>query len=224
LDTRSLGETMVGSSEQERPSGEYGGTEAENRAPELEGPFALGANTETAGEILGEILAPELSVPSETLSTSPSAEVSESHEHPTEEAPGGTSLAGSYEFDPYGGIRQALLPDAAHLTADEISLKFGRRPAILALHQMLISPELQQAMTGRLLGGSGRRWIRVNGADISVSSYLRLLSRLCREVAEQSEKEVSEASETPVEHEFPATSNTGAAMSPPQQEKRPVRR
>jgi flagellar motor protein MotB len=63
-------------------------------------------------------------------------------------------------------------------------------PAGLALHQLVNSPEMQQVSLASLLGKAARQTVRVDGADISVPSYLRLISRLSGEVAEQSEAEV----------------------------------
>jgi hypothetical protein len=58
-------------------------------------------------------------------------------------------------------------------------------PANLALHQLLNSPSTRQATLASLLGRGARRSVRINGANISIPGYLRVLSRLCREVAEQ---------------------------------------
>src|SRR6266436_3864894 len=40
------------------------------------------------------------------------------------------------QFDPYAGIRPALSPEHAALTADEITAVLGPRPAIIALHEL----------------------------------------------------------------------------------------
>jgi len=50
-------------------------------------------------------------------------------------------------------------------------------PAGLALHQLVNSPEMQQVSLASLLGKAATQTVRVDGADISVPSYLRLLSR-----------------------------------------------
>jgi outer membrane protein OmpA-like peptidoglycan-associated protein len=120
---------------------------------------------------------------------------SEGREARTEESKG--EFAGesegeaSLEFDPYAGIRHAMAPEHATLEAGEIAVIFGRTPSTLVLHQMVNSPQLRQATLASLLGKAGRRSIRINGSRVSVPVYLRILSRLCREVAEQSEAEQS---------------------------------
>jgi hypothetical protein len=97
----------------------------------------------------------------------------------------------SPEVDPYAEIRSAMAPEHANLDENEIAPVFGPRPAMLALHQLVNSPEMRQATLASLLGKAGRRSVKVNGSDVSIPSYLRLISRLSGEVAEQSEAEVA---------------------------------
>ena len=66
-------------------------------------------------------------------------------------------------------------------------------PAGLALHQLVNSPEIQQVSLASLLGKGARQTVRVDGADMSVPSYLRLISRLSGEVAAQSESETPDS-------------------------------
>jgi hypothetical protein len=99
----------------------------------------------------------------------------------------------AYEVDPYAEIRSALRPDHAVFGADEITATFGRRPALVTLHRMLASPGPLQASLAVLLGRAGRVSLRLNGSDVALPSYLRVLSRLCREAAEQSEEDLGYA-------------------------------
>ena len=101
----------------------------------------------------------------------------------------------SFETDPYAAIRPAMAPEHANLSADEITLVLGRMPATVVLHQMVNSPQMRQATLASFLGKAARRSVRVNGRDISIPTYLRLISRLSGEVAEQSEAEIT--SDTP---------------------------
>ena len=57
-----------------------------------------------------------------------------------------------------------------------------------ALQQLLASNELEEVLVASLLGEAGRRSVRIDGHEIAVPAYLRLLSRLCREAAEESEE------------------------------------
>jgi outer membrane protein OmpA-like peptidoglycan-associated protein len=61
------------------------------------------------------------------------------------------------------------------------------RPALIALHRILATPEPQLAALAVLLGKAGKRSVRLNGSDVPLPSYLRLLSRLFREAAENTE-------------------------------------
>jgi hypothetical protein len=94
------------------------------------------------------------------------------------------------EMDPYIDIRHALRSEHAALSTDELNVVVGRQPMLIVLHRMLASPEPQQAALAALLGKAGRRSLRLNGSDVPLPAYLRLLSRLCREAAEQTEADV----------------------------------
>ena len=76
-----------------------------------------------------------------------------------------------------------------NLTSDEIIAVLGHRPAAAVLHWLLGAREPQQSTLAALLGRSHRRMVRLRGAEIPLGTYLRLLSRLCREAAEQTETE-----------------------------------
>ncbi len=106
---------------------------------------------------------------------------------PVDENYGGAQRADLFELDPYAALRPALSPEHANLSSNEITLLLGPLPATLVLHQLVNSRELQKAALASLLGHSGRRSVQVNGQDISIPAYLRLVSRLCREVADQTE-------------------------------------
>ena len=104
--------------------------------------------------------------------------------------------AGTAELDPYASIRPAMSAEHAGLPANEVTLILGRMPATLVLHQLLHSPQMRRATLASLLGKAARRSVRFNGSDVSTAAYLRMVSRLCREVAEQTEAPASEF-ETP---------------------------
>ena len=91
----------------------------------------------------------------------------------------------SLEADPYASIRSGMAPEHANLDAQEVTVILGGMPAALALHQLLNSPTMQQATVASLLGNKGRRSVHLNGRDLSIPAYLRLVSRLCGEVAEE---------------------------------------
>ncbi len=113
-------------------------------------------------------------------------ENSESSEGETQE---GAWSSESYAVDPYASIRSAMSPEYANLSANEITPALGRMPASLVLHQMLNSPQMKQATLASILGNSGQRSVQLDGSVISVPAYLRLVSQLCREVAERTEAE-----------------------------------
>jgi hypothetical protein len=106
-----------------------------------------------------------------------------------DEASEGSFGEAELEFDPYASIRPAMAPEHANLSANELTVVLGRRPATLVLHQLVNSPQMRQATLASLLGRSARRSVRVNGLDLPIPAYLRLVSRLCREVAEHNEAE-----------------------------------
>jgi hypothetical protein len=103
------------------------------------------------------------------------------------EREGLTESAESFEVDPYSAIRPALSPEHAKLPANEITLVLGHMPASLVLHQLLGSPAMRQATVASILGSGARRSVRVNGVDVSIPAYLRVISRLCREAAGEGE-------------------------------------
>lgn len=120
----------------------------------------------------------------------PTAEAwQEGQEIRTSEASSAALRDNPSEFDPYAGIRAALSPEHAALDAGEISAVLGPQPAILALHGLLSQSDLPQAAWAVLLGKTGRRSLPVNGVEIPVATYLRQLSRLCREAADYHEAE-----------------------------------
>jgi phosphatidylserine/phosphatidylglycerophosphate/cardiolipin synthase-like enzyme len=106
-------------------------------------------------------------------------------------------LADEFEFDPYAPIRPLLLPQHAALSSDQVTLTLGPMPAAIVLHRLLKSPELRQAALAILAGNGGRTTVRFHNSDIPVPRYLRLLSRLCHEVAASAEAEGSAP-----EHEY----------------------
>jgi outer membrane protein OmpA-like peptidoglycan-associated protein len=99
------------------------------------------------------------------------------------------ALAESFEVDPYALIRPALSREHASLPADEMTVVLGHLPASLVLHQLLHSPAMRQATMASILGKGARRSVRLHGASVSIPDYLRIVSRLCGEVAEQAEAE-----------------------------------
>jgi hypothetical protein len=171
-------------------AGEYGEAAGEGFASDLGGPFLVGALEEIEGDIQVENPTPEAGALAETPEGPQGAQPSESQETLADEARGGTFTESSTTFDPYAGIRPALSPEYAALTADEISAVLGPRPAIIALYGLLAQPELPRAALALLLGTMGRRSLPLNGADVPIVTYLRLLSRLFREAAEYHEADI----------------------------------
>ena len=128
----------------------------------------------------------------------------------TQESP----VAESFEVDPYAAIRPALAPEHAGLPAEEVTLTLGHLPASLVLHQLLTSPQMRQAIVASILGSGARRSVRVNGADVSIPAYLRMVSRLCGEVAEQSEIPKKKASAVVAHPSAAATPPAAVAALP----------
>jgi phosphatidylserine/phosphatidylglycerophosphate/cardiolipin synthase-like enzyme/V8-like Glu-specific endopeptidase len=95
----------------------------------------------------------------------------------------------SRPFDPYQSLRAALPPEHANLDANDLTGVLGPMPAAVVLHQFLNSPQMRQASLASVLGKASRRSVLVHGSLVPVPTYLRLVSRLCREVAELSEAE-----------------------------------
>ncbi len=158
-----------------------------DRSSELEGPFLLREAGEAEGEWEESVALGEADVPSVV------PEAFESEQHATEEAFEGQEWqSGAAEAGPSGGIQLAYSPEPSHLTAGEITTIFGPVPAVAALHWLLSSPNLHQATLATLQGGAARRSVRIHGSDMPVPHYLRFLSRLFREAAEQSEAQVAD--------------------------------
>src|ERR1700733_9954408 len=99
-------------------------------------------------------------------------------------------LADEFEIDPYASIRHILLPQHAGLSPDQVTVVLGPVPAAIVLHQLLKGPGLRRASLATLGGSARGTSVRFGNADLPVPRYLRLLSRLCREVAESAETEV----------------------------------
>ncbi|MFY9803466.1 MAG: hypothetical protein WA211_08600 [Candidatus Acidiferrales bacterium] len=97
--------------------------------------------------------------------------------------------ADSFEFDPYWDVRPSLRPEHRNLGEGELTIAVGPRPMLIVLHNMLASPQPRMAALAALLGGAGRRSMKVGGTDVPVPAYLRRLSRLCHEAAEHAEDE-----------------------------------
>ena len=170
---------------------EYGERTDERLLSDLESPFLVG----TPYGIEREGQAQETGALTEALEQP--VDAWDNQEHLPDEVPPAI-FESAFEFDPYTGIRPALSPEHAALTADEIAAVLGPRPAILALHGLLSQPELPRAVLAVLLGKTGRRSIFVDGADIPIAAYLRQLSRLCREAADYHETELgAEVGELP---------------------------
>jgi V8-like Glu-specific endopeptidase len=98
--------------------------------------------------------------------------------------------SGSYESHFPDG--EALTPEQERLDENEVRVVLGRTPNALVLHQFLNSYEMRQAALASLLGNAARRTVRVHGVNIPIPAYLRVVARVCREVAEQSESEAGE--------------------------------
>ena len=101
----------------------------------------------------------------------------------------GFSGADECSLDPFAPIRSAMAPEFAGMPSNEVTLTLGRLPAAIVLYQIVNSPATRQATLASVRGDAGRRSVRVHGSDIGVPAYLRMVSRLCEEVAEQSETE-----------------------------------
>jgi flagellar motor protein MotB len=163
-----------------------------------EGPFLIGGSRESVSRMEGSFGESELG---ETESVTeygvPEFEQEVSTEFLSSDESEGTretsemaNVTPGYEADPYAGIRPAMAPEHAHLPAEEVTVILGRLPAALALHQLVHSPEIKQATLASFLGKAARKSVRVNGSNISLPAYFRLIARLSGEVAEQSEAEI----------------------------------
>lgn len=73
------------------------------------------------------------------------------------------------------------------------------------LHEQLNSSQMRQAVVAALLGHGGRGYVRINGSDVPTPEYLRMMSRLCGQVADETEsawREEAEFSEVQFEQEL----------------------
>jgi hypothetical protein len=82
------------------------------------------------------------------------------------------------------------------VSPDETVILTDAKPSVLALHHFLHSPEIRQATLWALQGRARKSSVRLHGVQVPVSTYLKMISHLCREVAEQSESETASESET----------------------------
>jgi hypothetical protein len=183
--------------------------------PTLEGPFLLSNHGEIATETenlfgLERIRAAQDEVESamsgfgrqtwtETLNEA------NKQESLVDEVSGKSWRADSLDFDPYASIRSAMSPEHASAAPNEVTLILGRMPATFVLHQFLNSAEMRKATLASLLGKAARRSVRVNASGIPIPTYLRLVSHLCREVAEQGEREFKDdtaGGESPLRQQF----------------------
>lgn len=88
----------------------------------------------------------------------------------------------------------------------------------MPLHQLIGSTETRNAAVAALLGHRGRRTVRVNGSEIPVAQWLRMLSRACHEAAEQTESGLIGSLQTgflQTEAEFPAQEQFTQTGGPP---------
>jgi hypothetical protein len=156
--------------ETEMPSEAYGEMQSE----------AVGeAESEAAGETEGETVS--------ELEGETQSETSETESETETETEAWTTELESLEVDPYAPIRSAMSSEYANLSAEEVTLTLGGMPARVVLHQLLNSPAAKQVALAGLLGSGARQTVRVEGSDISIPGYLRIMSRLCREVAQEYE-------------------------------------
>ena len=199
----------------DRPRGDDQGREwgatAGLSGPATEGPFLLPQPGEAA-DLAASKAAPYIQPPQQKPGQFAEYESPVAAEWRSgEERDVATSPSALVEIDPYMAIRPALSPAHAHLTADEIAISFGPLPAVLTLYQALSSPAPRQAALAVLLGRAGRRSTRMHGRDVSIPAYLRTLSHLCREAAEQAENGLGR--DRRAEAEIPFTGNRPTAFA-----------
>lgn len=77
------------------------------------------------------------------------------------------------------------------MTQPEIGSATEASQSALALHYFLKSPEVRQAMLSALQGTARQSSVRLHGVNVPVPTYLKMISHLCREVAEQFESETT---------------------------------
>ncbi len=128
----------------------------------------------------------------DTFMSALTQKASESHRSAADEALEESAwLASTTATQTANGVQPAFSGKPSRLTADEITLMLGRMPPTAALTWLLASPQSWQATAAALLCEPGaRRSISIHGTPMAFPSYVRLLSRLCREAAEQAEAEV----------------------------------
>lgn len=117
----------------------------------------------------------------------------------------------SYEA---GELENALPAEHANMAAEEITTMFGREPATVALGSLLASAQPREAALAALLGRAGRRVIQVNGRDLPVPAYLRMLSRLCAQAAEHEEQEITQEAQPNVQPSLEQEQATGNCPGP----------
>ncbi|MCU1329766.1 MAG: hypothetical protein JWN34_5136, partial [Bryobacterales bacterium] len=83
------------------------------------------------------------------------------------------------------------------------------------LQALVNSPEARNAVVPALLGRRTRRTVRVNGADVSIAQWMRMLSRASREAAEQSETGLTGFPRVEAEAESPAQDQFTQTGGPP---------
>jgi len=91
------------------------------------------------------------------------------------------------EWDLRLAMPEALSPLAAPLAAASNASGLSGLSAVIALHQAMLSATPLHAVLAVLLGAAGRRSLSVHGVDIPVTTYLRQLGQLFREVADHQE-------------------------------------
>jgi hypothetical protein len=91
-----------------------------------------------------------------------------------------------------GELQEAESQERADSPLHEAAFSAGATPAAVTLSEMLSSAEMQQAAMASVLGHSAQRTIRYRGANMTIPAYLRLVSDVSREVAEQAEAEAEQ--------------------------------
>ena len=151
----------------------YGMTETETEIPQSE----MGSETS------------ELESWMEAEASGSTPDYRSGHRRSFDEAASEASSETETEFllDPYAFMRPAMAPEHANLSANELTLVLGGKPAALVLHQLLHSPQMRAATLASILGRGARRSVPFQGRSVSIPAYLRLISRLCQEAAEYAE-------------------------------------
>jgi hypothetical protein len=95
------------------------------------------------------------------------------------------------EATPSALDRQVTSTYQYDLVSDEAALP-GSQPSAQTLAELLGSSQIRQAASAALLGDAGRQSFSVNGVEMSVLAYFRMVARLCREVADRTSMESEE--------------------------------